>query len=129
MFKISFKVHQKNDNKWSRAAQLKSMNRSMTFMFSVLLGHFNWCCANLFQDFPFSQFALICTLSFISKLNARSILKVKGCVAKSDAILVAINKRINTDSNEASWSSQWEAAQVLLHVWSYDFYEMGYFTE
>ena len=81
----------------------------------VLLGHFTRCCANLFQDFPFS-FASICTLSFFSKLNARSILKVKGCVAKSDAILVAINKRINTNSNEASWSSQWEAAQGLLHV-------------
>ena len=54
---------------------------------------------------------------------------MKGCVAKSDAILVAINKRINTNSNEASWSSQWEAARVLLHVWSYDFYAMGYFTE
>ena len=80
----------------------KSMNRSMTFMFSVLLGYFNRCCANLFQDFPFSQFASIRALSFISKLNARSILKVKGCVAESDAILVAINKRINTDSNEAS---------------------------
>ena len=48
---------------------------------------------------------------------------------KSDAILVAINKRINTNSNEASCASQWEAAQVLLHVCSYDFYEMGYFTE
>ena len=109
MFNISFKVHQKNDNKWFSAAQLKrvnkSMNRSMTFMFCVLLGHFTRCCANLFQDFPFSL-ASICTLSFISKLNARSILKVKGCVAKSDAILVAINKRINTNSNEASWSSQ-----------------------
>ena len=119
MFKISFKVHQKNDNKWFSAAQLKrvnkSMNRSMTFVFYVLLGHFNRCCANLFQDFPLSL-ASICTLSFISKLNARSILKVEGCVAKSDAILVAINQWINTNSNEASWSSQWEAAQVLLHV-------------
>ena len=88
--KFHLKFTRKNDNKWSRAAQLKrvnkSMNRSMTFMFCVLLGHFNRCCANLFQDFPFSQFASICTLSFISKLNARSILKVKGCVAKSDAI-------------------------------------------
>ena len=106
MFKISFKVHQKNDNKWFRAAQLKrvkmSMNRSMTFMFCVLLGHFTRCCANLFQDFPFSL-ASVCTLSLISKLNARSILKVKDCVAKSDAILVAINKRINTNSNEARW--------------------------
>ena len=83
---------------------------------------------NLFQDFPFSL-ASICTLSFISKLKARSILKVKGCVAKSDAILVAINKWINTNSNEATWSSQWEASQVLLHVLSYHFYEMGYFTE
>ena len=119
MFKISFKVHQKNDNKWSCAAQFKrvnkSMNRSMTFMFCVLLGHFTRCCADLFQDFPFSL-ASICTLSFISKLDARSILKVKGCVAKSDAILVAINKWMNTNSNEASWSSQWEAAQLLLHV-------------
>ena len=106
----------------------KSMNRSMTFMFCVLLGHFTRCCANLFQDFPFSL-ASICTVSFISKLNTRSILKVKGCFAKWDAILVAINKGINTNSNEASWSSQWEATQVLLHVWSYDFYEMGYFTE
>ena len=119
MSEISFKVHQKNDNKWFRAAQLKlvnkSMNRSVTFMFCVLLGHFTKCCANLFQSFPFSL-ASICTLSFISKLNARSILKVKGCVAKSETILVAINKRINTDSNGASWSSQWEAVQVLLHV-------------
>ena len=106
MFKISFKVHQKNDNKWFHAAQLKrvkmSMNRSMTFMFCVLLGHFIRCCANLFQDFPFSL-APICTLSLISKLNTRSILKVKDCVAKSDAIFVAINKRINTNSNEARW--------------------------
>ena len=119
MSEISFKVHQKNDNKWFRAAQLKlvnkSMNRSVTFMFCVLLGHFTKCCANLFQSFPFSL-ASIFTLSFISKLNARSILKVKGCVAKSETILVAINKRINTDSNGASWSSQWEAVQVLLHV-------------
>ena len=43
--------------------------------------------------------------------------------------LVAVNKRINTDSNEASWANQWEAAQVLLHAWSCNFYEMGYFTE
>ena len=144
MFKISFKVYQKNDNKWVRSAQLrvnKSMNRSMTFMFCVLLGYFTRCCANLFQDFPFSL-ASNCTVSFISKLNARSILKVKGCVAKSDAILVAINKRINTNSNEASWSSQWEAAQVLLHVIrnssansvnqipnDYTCDHMGYFTE
>ena len=115
MFTISFKVHQKNGNKWFCAAQLKrvnkSMNRSVTFMVCVLLGHFTTCCANLFQDFPFSL-ASICTLSFISKLNARSILKVKGCIAKSDAILVAINKWINTNSNEASWSSQWKAVQV-----------------
>ena len=53
-------------------------------------------------------------------------MKVIVASPKSDAILVAINKRINTNSNEAS---QWEAAQVLLHVWSYDFYDMGYFTE
>ena len=103
MFKISFKVHQKKDNKWFCAAQLKrvnkSMNRSMTFMFCVVLSHFTRCCANLFSRL--SIFSCInLNLSFISKLNARSILKVKGCVAKSDAILVVINKWINTNSNE-----------------------------
>ena len=43
---------------------------------------FHQICANLFQDFPFSL-ASVCTLYFISKLNARSILNVNGCVAKS----------------------------------------------
>ena len=96
-------------------------------MLCVLLGHSTGAVLIFFKIFHF--LVSICILSFISKLNARSILKVKGCVAKSDAILVAINKRINTNSNDASWASQWEAVQVLLHVWSYDFYEMGYFTE
>ena len=45
-------------------------------MLCVLLGQITRCCANLFQDFPFSL-ASICTLSFNSKLNAGSILKVK----------------------------------------------------
>ena len=84
-------------------------------MFCVLLGQIIRWCANLFQDFPFSL-ASFCTLSFISKLNAGSILKVNVCVAKIGRILVAINKRINTNNNEASWASQWEAAKVLLHV-------------
>ena len=87
-------------------------------MFCVFLGQITRWCANLFHDFPLSL-ASICTLSFISKLNAGSILKVNVCLfasPKSDAILVAINKRINTNSNEASWANQWEAAQVLLHV-------------
>ena len=55
-------------------------------------------------------------LSFISKLNAGSILKVEVASPKSKAILVAINKRNNANSNEASWASQCDAAQVLLHV-------------
>ena len=84
-------------------------------MFCVVLGQITRWCANLFQDFPFSL-ASICILSFISKLNAGSILKVNVASPTSDAILVAINKRINTNSNEASWASQWETAQVLLHV-------------
>ena len=54
---------------------------------------------------------------------------MKVASPKSDAILVTDNKRINADSIEASWDSQWEAAQVLLYVSSYDFHEMGYFTE
>ena len=73
MFTISFKVHQKNDNNRLKRFN-KSLNRgSMTFMFCVLLGQITRCCANLSKDFPFSL-ASICTLSFISKLNARSIL-------------------------------------------------------
>ena len=84
-------------------------------MLCVLLGQITGCCANLYQDFLFSL-ASICTLSFISKLNAGSILKVKVTLPKSDAILVAINKQINTNRNEASWASQWEAVHVLLHV-------------
>ena len=77
-------------------------------MFYVLSGQITRCCANLFQEFPF-PLASICTLSFVSKLNAGPILKVKVASPKSDAILVAVIKRINTNSNEASW----EAAQVL----------------
>ena len=132
MFKISFKVDQKNDNKWFCAAQPKrvnkKMNRSVTFMFCVLLGHFIRCCANLFQDFSiFSCINLYFIFHF--KIKRKIDFESESCVAKSDAILVAINKWINTTSNEASWSSQWEAGQVLLHVWSYDFYETGYFTE
>ena len=50
-------------------------------MFCVLLGQITRWCANLFQDFLFS-IASICPLSFISKLNAGSILKVNVCVAK-----------------------------------------------
>ena len=61
MFKISFKVHQKNDNNRTKRVN-KSLNRgSMTFMFCVLLGQITRCCANLFKDFPFSL------ASFISK--------------------------------------------------------------
>ena len=84
-------------------------------MFCVLLSQITSCCANLFQDFPFSLVSL-CILSFISKLNEGSILKVKVASPKSDVIWVAINKRINTNSNEASWASHWEAAHVLLHM-------------
>ena len=72
-------------------------------------------CANLFQDSLFSRESIY-TSSFISKLNAVSILKVKVASPKSDAILVAVNKRINTNTNEANWASQWEAVQELLHA-------------
>ena len=86
---------------------LKRVNKSMNR--SIKPGNPLHVLRTFFQDFPFS-FASTCTLSSISKLNAGSILKVNVCV------LIAINKRINTNSNEASWASQWEAAQVLLHV-------------
>ena len=54
-------------------------------MLCELLSQITSCCANLFQDFPFSL-ASISTLSFISKLNAGSILKVKVTSPNSDAI-------------------------------------------
>ena len=45
-----------------------------------------------------------------------------------DTILVAINKWSNMNINEGK-ANQWETLQVLLHMWLYDFYDMGYFTE
>ena len=66
-----------------------------------------------FQDFPFSL-ATICNLSFISKLNVGSILKGEVASPKSDVILIAITKRINTNSNEAIWANQWEAVYVVI---------------
>ena len=39
-------------------------------MFCVLVGHFTRCCANLFQDLPFSL-ASICTLSLIFKIKRK----------------------------------------------------------
>ena len=68
MFKISFKVHQKYDNKWFCAAQLKrvnkSMNRSMTFMFCVLLGHFPGVVLIFFKIFHFLLHQFVLYLSF-----------------------------------------------------------------
>ena len=58
-------------------------------MLCVLFGQITRCCANRFQDFPFSL-ASICTVSVISKLKAGSILKVKVASPELDAILVAI---------------------------------------
>ena len=55
---------------------------------------------------------------------------MKVVSANADTILVAMNKRSNTNINEGIYANQWEALQVLLHVvWLYDFYDMGYFTE
>ena len=113
--KFHLKLTRKKTTNGSQASQ--QVNESVNdLMFCVLLGHFTRGCADLFQDFPFSL-PSICTLSFISKLNARSILKVKGYIAKSDAVLVAINKRINTNSNEASWCSKWEGIITRVIIW------------
>ena len=74
-------------------------------------------------------FTGIVHLKIISKLKAGSLSKVKVVSANVDTILVAINKLSNTNINESNWANQWEALQVLLYVWLYDFYNMGYFTE
>ena len=68
-------------------------------MLCALLSKITRCCANLFQDFPFSL-ASIFTVFYSSKIKRRIDFVASP---KSDAIFVAINKRINTNSNEASW--------------------------
>ena len=78
-------------------------------MFYVNLGQITRWCAILFSRF--SIFFCI-NLYFIVHFK----IKRKIDFEKSDAILVAVNKRININSNEASWARKWEAAQVLLHV-------------
>ena len=75
---------------------------------------------------PSISLTFIIHLKIISKLKAGSVSKVKVVSANEDTILVAINKRSNTNINKGN---QWEVLQVLLHVWLYDFYDMGYFTE
>ena len=115
MFKRSFKVHQKNDNNKFCAAQAKqrvneSVNESgESPSCSVYFKVESPGVVLILFKIPLFSPASICALSFISKLNAGSILKVKVASSKSDAILVAINKRINTNNNEASWATQWEA--------------------
>ena len=55
----------------------------------------------------------------------------ESCIGERGHILVAINKWRNTNINEGNKGNQWQALQVLLHVhvWLYDFFDMGYFTE
>ena len=63
-------------------------------------------------------------------LKAGSVPEVKVVQSvNADTILVAINMRSNTNINEGNKANQWDALQMLLHVWSYDFYDIGYFTE
>ena len=52
-------------------------------------------------------------LKIISKLKAGCFLNVKVVSANIDTILVAINKRSNTNINEVNKTNQWEALQVL----------------
>ena len=78
---------------------------------------------------PSIGLTFIVPLKIISKLKAGSLSKVKVVLANADTILIAINKWSNTIINEGNKANQWEAFQVLLHVWLYDFYDVGYFTE
>ena len=83
MFKISEKRQQ------LVSVPLKRVNKSMNRLMNLRKPLHDLCtfssitrwCANLFQNFPLSV-ASICTLSFILKLNAGSVLKVNICVAK-----------------------------------------------
>ena len=78
---------------------------------------------------PSIGLTFIVHLKIISKLKAVTVSKVKVVSANADTILVAINKQSNMSINESNYANQWEALHVLLHVWLYDFYDMGYFTE
>ena len=82
----------------------------------------------VFVSSPSIDLIFIVHLKIISKLKAGSIPNVKVVSANADTILVAINK-INRNINEGNWANQWEALQELLHMWLYDFYDIGYFTE
>ena len=57
-----------------------------------------------------AQFKIICRseTTSIAGMHPRSI----------DAILVPVNKRNNTNSYAVNCDSQWEAVQVLIHLWS-----------
>ena len=55
----------------------------------------------------------ISRLKIISKLKAGSVPKVKVVSANADIILVAVNKRCNTNINVGNTANQWEALQVL----------------
>ena len=70
---------------------------------------------------PSIVLTFIVHLKSISKLKAGSVSKVKLVSANADTILVFINKRSNTNINEGNYANQWEALQVLLHVWLYGF--------
>ena len=65
---------------------------------------------------PSTGLTFIVYLIIISKLKVGSVSKVKVVSANADTILVASNKRSNTNSNEGNKANQWEALQVLLHV-------------
>ena len=71
-------------------------------MLCVLSGQNTRCCANLFEDFPFSH-GSIYTLFFTAKIKRKTDFESEIVLQKSDAILVAINKRILKNSSKASW--------------------------
>ena len=59
--------------------------------------------------------------SIFTLLNSNSYAEIKLPALLEfniDAILVAINKRNNMNSYVVDYDSQWEAVQVLIHVWS-----------
>ena len=59
------------------------------------------------------------TNNFTLLLDSKSYAGVVGMHSKYiDAILVAIDKRNNTNSYAVNYDSQWEAVKLLLHVWA-----------
>ena len=95
---MSFKIHQKNNNRESvryHSSESESQPNRSTTLENPLhnLCQMTNCCANRFQGFPFP-------LKFNCTFRSFQNFENSSWSPKAVAILVAINKRINTNRKE-----------------------------